>query len=74
MDIKHKILKLVNDYLQKHDKNPTKLYLTSKDENELILLPETDPVKGPRHTFKDGIFNNICPLEIVWDAKEFKVE
>jgi hypothetical protein len=70
MNIKQEIVKLMNDFLEKNEKNPTKLHLPLSKENELILLPETDFVFGPRHTFKEG----ICGLKIVWEAKEFKVE
>jgi hypothetical protein len=70
MEIKQEIVALMNDFFRKHGQNPTKLHLTLREENELILLPETDLIKGPRHTFKEG----ICGLKILWDSKEFKVD
>lgn len=68
--IKFQIVALMNEYLSKNQKNPTRVHLTRREENELILLPETDFVKGPRHTFREG----ICGMKVIWDAPEFKVE
>ena len=70
MELRREIVFLMNQYLKKHGVNPTKLYLTRKEENEMLLFPEVDFIKGPRHTFKGGIGG----MKITWDAKEFKVE
>ena len=70
MDILQKTVFLMNEYLRVHEKNPTKVYLTLKEENELALLPGVDVINGPRSTFKETFLG----MKVNWNAKEFKVE
>ncbi len=69
MDMRQKIFFLINIYLSQNDKNPTDVYLTHIEENELILLPECDISKGPRASFQQ-----LCNLTIHWDSKRFEVK
>ena len=70
MSILNDILDLMNDFNEKENKQPKKIFLTREKENQLILLPNIDIKEGPRKTFENG----ICGMKIVWDADEFKVE
>lgn len=70
MNIIEEIKKLIADYHKRHGENPTKVFLTRKEEKALFELPEVDQVKGPRKTFK----KELCGLKVTWDAKYFSVE
>jgi hypothetical protein len=68
-NIQKMIFNKKNDFTSKNDHDPTKLYFTRTEENELISDPQCDIVKGVRKSF-----SKLQNLEIIWDADTFKVE
>ena len=58
-------------HLGKTGKQAKKLYIPKERENDFILL---EPYPNIELSPKDAFKNKIFGLEIIWDAKEFKVE
>ena len=77
-EMKRKLVELVNDYLQKHQENPTRIYIPKLIENEMTAEGEifhhelADWRKGIRDVLGDTpMFGDYL---LIWDADELKVE
>ena len=69
-DFENKIYQMKKDFCSKNNgENPTKVFIPRNKENEFILIKGYPIDKGVRE-----YFSLIQGLEIIWDAKDFKVE
>lgn len=67
--IDQKVLCMKQQYFDKHGENPTKVYLTSKQESLLQLDPRCHIALTPRQCF-----TKILGLNTEWDSETFRVE
>lgn len=78
-NIKQRIMQAKVDFINKNGREPKKIFLTVEDENQLGSLKAEIVgnklsgalLQGVRKEFENGIFGIE---EIVWRAKEFKIE
>lgn len=80
-NIKRQILKMKNQYLNMHYKQPKTLFLTPKEEEQIGALTTKDIAgladeisnHGVREAI-EGKGNQIFGMQIEWDADKFRVE
>ena len=85
-DILDRISEKITEFVEKGDGHfPTKLHLTLREEGELGALPHErinklckwsvkDVMEKGTQTAVEDSGNKVCDLDVVWRAKEFKVE
>ena len=75
--LKIKIAEAINKFYIEKQYLPTKIYLTTDEEVALYSLGDGDVEPSVRKKIQDGqarTFDKIFDLNIIWDAKEFKIE
>ena len=79
-NIKQRIMQAKVDFINKNGREPKKIFLTAEDERQLGSLKAKDVgrkvagellIHDARKVFENGI---VGIKEIVWGAKEFKIE
>lgn len=76
--VRSKLVKLVNDYLELHDEDSTRIYIPILIESEMIAEGDVfhkgfvDRNEGVREVLGDPPMFGTYTL--VWDAEELKVE
>lgn len=78
--IKRIIAKRIS-FIEKNKKDPTRLYLTPSDEQDMKALPATEIGElasliiqyGPREAIRQ-VGNRFFEMEVIWNSDEFKVE
>lgn len=68
-------------FIEKNKRDPTRLYLTPSDEQNMKALPSTEIGDlasliiryGPREAIRQ-VGNRFFGMEVIWNSDEFKVE
>ena len=65
-----KIIDIINEYETMTSKDVTKIYIPKTLENSMLMTDVISPFKTVREQLPTTIFGK----EVIWDAKELKVE
>lgn len=78
-DIGKKLVKIMNDFLENHEENPTRIYIPKFIENEMTAagtvfhLRLRDLSMEARDAFGEPAMFGCCCL-LIWDAKEYRAD